>query len=76
MDMKKIALAIIVIAALMSVVLAAKDAPKSAAAPAPSKGKDTASAPKPSSADSITLTVVGSLAGVFLSLFFGYYLQY
>ncbi|KAB2631367.1 classical arabinogalactan protein 6-like [Pyrus ussuriensis x Pyrus communis] len=64
MDMKKIALAIIVIAALMSVVLAAKDAPKSAAAPAPSKEKDTASAPKPSSADSITLTVVGSLAVV------------
>ncbi|KAM1079475.1 hypothetical protein ACFX13_014544 [Malus domestica] len=84
MDMKKITIAIIVVAALMSVVLEAKKdkhgahSPKGspAHAPAPSKEKDSAPAPTPSSTDSITLSVVGSLAGVFLSSFFGYYLQY
>ncbi|KAB2608178.1 repressed By RIM101 protein 1-like [Pyrus ussuriensis x Pyrus communis] len=86
MDMKKITIAIIVVAALMSVVLEAKKdkhgahspkgSPAPAPAPAPSREKDSAPAPTPSSTDSITLSVAGSLAGVFLSSFFGYYLQY
>ncbi|BFG38166.1 hypothetical protein CerSpe_244400 [Prunus speciosa] len=70
MDMKKISIAIIVIGALMSVVLAAekKESPKAAspkaAAPAPASG-----------ATSTTFSVVGSLAGAFIFTFFGYYLQ-
>ncbi|KAM1866166.1 hypothetical protein ACFX13_009044 [Malus domestica] len=83
MDMKKISLAIIVIAALISVVLAAgkEHAPKAAAAPkdaaaarAPTATKDAAPGPA-SGAASATLSVVGSLAGASLLSFFGFYLQ-
>ncbi|ONH95403.1 hypothetical protein PRUPE_7G068400 [Prunus persica] len=70
MDMKKISIAIIFIAALMGVVLAAekKESPKAAApkaaTPAPASG-----------ATATTFSVVGSLVGALIFAFFGYYLQ-
>lgn len=110
MDMKiKISLAILLFAALMSLVLAdnkeahppkhsggahapkhsggGTHAPKGAAsapegtasvsAEAPAAAKDSASAPQASSSTTpTTLSLVGSLAGAFLSFFFVYYLQY
>ncbi|PRQ44594.1 hypothetical protein RchiOBHm_Chr3g0480951 [Rosa chinensis] len=80
MDMKKISVAIIVIAAFMSLVVAAKETGKPAAAPkakSPTASSPTvgAHAPAPSGAVPTTLSIIESFFSTFLVSVFTYYMQ-
>ncbi|KAL6141457.1 hypothetical protein ACLB2K_059745 [Fragaria x ananassa] len=86
MDMKKITVVVLVIAALMSLVVTAKDsaktpaaAPKGAKPPlasaTPAGAPKDAHAPKASGAAPTTLSIAGSFFNSFLVSFFAYYMQ-
>lgn len=89
MDMKKISVAIIVIAAFMSLVVAAKESTTATTAAAPKASTPEASttaaatpkegeahAPSSAGAALTTLSIVESFFSTFLVSFFAYYLQW